>query len=149
MEFLLDIHSIFRYVVILLILTTFLKALMGWLGNKEFTPTDKRLSAFTVMSFHIQLVLGFILYFMSPTVSLGLDNMGETMKDKVLRFWTVEHVIMMLIAVILVTIANSQAKRAKSSNVKFRRITILFFIAMVILFLAIPWPFSGVPRNWF
>lgn len=149
MEVLLDIHSILRYVVVLLVLIVLLKSLVGWLGNHQFTGLDRKLSLFMTSSFHLQFLVGIVLFFMSPTVSKGLESMGDAMKNQILRFWTVEHTSMMLIAVVLATIANAQAKRAKTARSKFKRLFIFMLIVSVLLYLAIPWPWAAVPRTWF
>jgi len=145
---LLHTHNFLRYVILLLILISIVKSFSGWMGKKQYTPGDKRVALFTLITAHLQLVIGLALYFISPNVKVGLANMGGAMKDPALRFWTVEHIAMMIIAIILITLGYSLAKRAKDDTGKHKRVAIYFLIALIIIFLAIPWPWSAVSRGW-
>ncbi|MBI3501763.1 MAG: cytochrome B [Bacteroidetes bacterium] len=145
---LLTVHSFLRYILLILILFSIVKSFSGWLGKKQFTPGDKKIALFTLISAHLQLVLGLILYFVSPTVKVGLSDMSSTMKDSMLRFWTVEHISMMLIAIILITLGYSLSKRAADDAGKHKRIAIFFLLALIVIFIAIPWPWSAVSRGW-
>ncbi|MEW6467515.1 MAG: cytochrome B [Bacteroidota bacterium] len=147
---LLLIHSALRYVALLLILTAIFRSLSGWLGKRPYTPADRKVSLFTVITVHTQLVIGLILYFQSTWVKAGLADMGAAMKDKLLRFWTVEHISMMVIAIVLITIGSVSAKKAPTDLAKHKRTTILFILALLLILASIPWPFmaTGVGRSW-
>ncbi|MEO5643986.1 MAG: cytochrome B [Bacteroidia bacterium] len=132
-------HSGLRWVALLLLLLTIFKAFSGMSGNKVFTAGDKKLALFTLISIHLQLVLGLILY-VSLITSDGFD-FGASMKDPLMRFFSVEHITGMLIAIALITIGYSKAKRAPSSNAKFKALAIFFTIGLVIILAMIPWPF--------
>ena len=129
------IHSGFRYVVLILILIALIQALTGWLGNKGYTEGNRKLNLFAMISAHIQLLLGLILYFVSPFVTF--DNMGSVMKDDTLRYWTVEHAIMMIIALILITVGHSRSKKAISGTDKHKRIAIFYGLGAIIVVVAI------------
>jgi hypothetical protein len=148
---LLLVHSALRYVALVLILAAIFKSFMGWMGNKPYTTGDRKISLFTVITVHTQLVLGLILYFQSAWVKSGLADMGAAMKDKTLRFWTVEHIGMMIIAIILITIGSVSAKKAKSGLSKHKKTFWYFFIALLLILASIPWPFMaiGEGRSWF
>ncbi len=146
---LLHLHSALRYVVLLLLITAILKAFVGWFGKKPFTPTDRKLGLFTMISVHTQLLIGLILYFISPTVRAALADMGQAMQDSVARFWAVEHILTNLIAIVLITIGYSTAKRAATDRAKFTRIAMFYLIGFILIMTAIPWPFSRVNRGWF
>lgn len=145
---LLHTHSLLRYILLIFILISIVKSLNGWLSGKNFTAGDRKLALFTVISAHLQLVIGFALYFISPSVKAGLADMGDAMKDASLRFWSVEHIGMMLIAIILITIGNARSKRAGTDSGKHKNIALFFLIALIIIFLAIPWPWSTIARGW-
>ena len=130
---LLDIHSFLRYIVLLLLVVVILKSLAGWLGNKPFQKVDEKLALFLLISAHIQLLLGLSLYFSSPLVEFS----KLTMKVKMLRYWAVEHVSMMLIAIILITIAKSSLKRLTTDQSKFKRLFIFNGLALAIIIAAI------------
>ena len=146
---LLHLHSFLRYVALILLIIATLKSISGFLSKKEFTNQDNKLSLFTFISMHLQLTIGLILYFISPIVKTGLSDMGSAMKEPSLRFWTVEHISMMLVAIILVSIGRISAKKASDDNAKFKRQAILFTIGLIIIMISIPWPFSKVARPWF
>ena len=138
---LLHAHSGLRWIVLLLIIITVVNSLGGVTGNKVFTSTDKKLSLFALISTHLQAVLGILLYFMSPKVQFSENTMSNSM----LRFFTMEHTLMMLIAIILVTFGN---RMAKAGNVK--RVFWYYFIALIIILAAIPWPFrEALGSGWF
>lgn len=146
---LLHTHSLLRYILLIFILIAIIKAFSGWMGKKPYLPGDKKVALFTLISAHLQLVIGLILYFVSPTVKVGLSNMGAAMKDPSLRFWAVEHIAMMIIAIILITIGYSAAKRAASDEAKHKKIAIFFLLGLILIFIAIPWPWSAISRGWF
>ena len=144
---LLHAHSGLRYVVIILLLITIIQAFSGWFGQKSFTESNRKLSLFTLISVHLQLVIGLILYFISPYVQLG--DMASVMKNSELRFWTVEHITTMIIGITLITIGYSTAKRAATDKAKFTRIALFYLIGFVLIISMIPWPWSRVARGWF
>ncbi len=132
-------HSALRYLLLAFLLFTTLRSLAAWITGGHYYNSDERAAFFTVLFTHLQLVIGLILYFISDKVRF--EGMGEVMKNDVLRFYTVEHISMMLLAVILITIGRSRAKRAYSELAKHRRIAIYFLIALLLIFFSIPWPF--------
>lgn len=138
---LLDTHSIIRFVIIITSVLSIVLAFAGWLGSKAYTKGNKVLNLLTLISAHIQLVVGLILYFVSPFVNT--QNMGAAMKDDTLRYWTVEHITMMIIAVVLITVGYSKSKRALESLEKHRTIAIFYTIAVVVVLAALA--MSGRP----
>jgi cytochrome c biogenesis factor len=120
-------------------------SLLKWRSNAPFMESDRKLNFFTMLSTHIQLILGLILYFLSTKVHFS----GDTMKVAVTRFFTVEHSILMLLAIALVTIGYTKSKKAAEDTQKFRTAFIYFLIALVVILVAIPWPFRGFGSGWF
>ena len=140
-EGLLHFHSGLRWIVLILIIINVINALGGFSGKKVWSEKDKKLSLFALISTHLQTILGLVLYFMSPKVQFSSNTMGNSM----LRFFTMEHLVMMFIAVVLVTIGN---RMSKAGNVK--RVFWYYFIALVIIIAAIPWPFrAALGGSWF
>lgn len=129
---LLHAHSGIRWIVLILIIINVINAAGFLKGNKVFTAKDKKLSLFAMSFTHLQAVLGLVLYWMSPNVRFS----SETMSNSLLRFFTVEHTLMMLIAIVLVTIGNRMAKTGNG-----KRVFWYYFIALIIILAAIPWPF--------
>ena len=146
---LLHLHSALRYVVVILLILAIIQGFMGWFGQKPFRDTNRKVALFALISVHLQLVIGLILYFISPIVQAALADMGAAMKDTVLRFWAIEHITTNIIAVILITIGYSTAKRVTSDKAKFTRIAIFYLIGFILIMTAIPWPFNRVARGWF
>ena len=133
--FLLKFHSGFRYLVLWALLATIVQALVGWFGKKPYSETNRKLNLFGLIFAHIQLLVGLILYFYSPFVKLG--EMAATMKDASLRYWTVEHLVMMIFAVVLITVGHSKSKKAADAVLKHRTVAIFYGLALVIILAAI------------
>jgi hypothetical protein len=134
-------HSGWRYVVLALVLIAIISAFAGWFGKNNYTNGNRKLNLFAMISMHIQLLIGLVLYFMSPKVNLG--DFGGAMKDSVSRYWTVEHALMMIIAIILITIGHSKSKKAISGANKHKNVAIFYTISFLIVLGAI-W-MSGYP----
>jgi len=123
-------HSGWRYLVIILLLVAFINALMGYLGKKPYTEGNRKLNVFTLISAHIQLVLGLVIYFMH-------DWYKGDIHVSVQRYWKIEHLTMMLAAIILITVGNARSKRVDSALMKHRTIFVYFGLALVLITIAI------------
>jgi hypothetical protein len=143
------IHSLLRWVVLILLLTAIIKSLSGLMSKRAYAPSDNKISLFLMISAHTQLLIGILLYFVSPLVQFN----GEALKTPEVRFFTMEHSVMMIIAIALITIGRISSKKAATDESKFRKSFIFFLIALLIIFMSIPWPFHmpGIPamRPWF
>lgn len=146
---LLHLHSALRYVLLIVLILAIIRAFAGWFGKKEFTGTDNRFSLITLIVTHTQFVIGLLLYFISPIVQRALSDMGAAMKETTLRFWAVEHIALMLVAVVMITIGRSSSKKAVDAVKKHQRVALFFLIGLILILVSIPWPFSRVPRPWF
>ena len=146
---LLHLHSLLRWVVVFAGVVAIVRAQQGVAGNAAY----RRLPGTVfVMSLHLQLTIGLVLYFgTSPLVTTFLASPGASMKDALLRFFGVEHLIMMLAAVIVATIGSAKARRGADDVAKNKAARLFFTIAMVLLLAGIPWPFRavGAGRAWF
>ena len=129
-EILKSAHSGWRYLVFVLLIIAVIQALSGWFGKKAYTEGNRKLNVFTLISAHIQLVLGLVLYFLSP---LTKGPMG----DSLYRYWKVEHISMMIIAIILITVGNAKSKKVDAAISKHKTIAIFFGIALVLVVAAI------------
>jgi hypothetical protein len=148
---LLHTHSLIRWIMLILLIMAIFRAYNGWKSKRSFTSGDKKLTLFTLIFSHVQLLIGFLLYMVSPTVKQALPDMGAAMKDKMLRFWAVEHILMMIISILIITIGYSLSKRAANDSDRFRKIFVYFLISLIIILITIPWPFTqtGAGRGWF
>ena len=134
-KILLGLHSGIRYLVIILFVLALIMAITGLFGKKPYTQVNRKVNLFAMISAHIQLLTGLILYFFSPNVMLS--NMGAAMKDTMMRYWTVEHGVMMIFAVVLITIGHSRSKKAIDAFNKHRAIALFYGLALLVILLAI------------
>ncbi len=136
----LHLHDTLRWLLLLSLVTTLVKYLIGWFGNQHWKKTDNLMGIVFTSLMDIQLLTGLVLYFfLSPITKLALSDFGSAMKNADLRFYAVEHIFMMLIAVVLVHIGRAKSKKATADHAKFRIATIFYGLALVIMLAAIPW----------
>lgn len=116
-----------------------INALMGYFSKKEYGANDFRISLFGLIVTHLQLLIGLVLYFVSPFFNGWSGGMGEVMKSSELRLYLVEHPFMMLLAVILITVGYSRHKKTRTSHAKFKTLAIFYTLATVFVLSRIPW----------
>lgn len=134
------LHSYWAYLVLLILVLAALNALIKFFSKKEFNAPDFRISLFTLIVAHIQLLLGLVFYFVSDYFSLISEmGMGEVMKNAVLRNNIVEHPLTMIIAIVLITMGYSKHKKKLSSRAKFKTLAIFYTLALVLVLAKIPW----------
>ena len=124
-----DLHSGLRYVVFVLVLIAIIQSLLGWFGKKPYTEVNRKVNLFTLISAHTQLLIGIVLYFLSPFVQFN----SNTMKDATTRYFTVEHWVMMIIAIVLITIGYSKSKKAVLPEAKHKTVAIFYLIALLVV----------------
>lgn len=146
----LTIHSILRWVVILTALFALIRALTGLSFKRGWMEMDNRAGLFYASAMDLQLLVGLILYFfLSPTTTQALQNFGAAMSNPQARFFGMEHVAGMFIAVVLAHIGRSLSRKATLAAQKHRQALIWFAISLVVLLAAIPWPFLAYGRPLF
>lgn len=149
MQTLLVLHNLFRWLILIFGFWTLLSAISGLASSRIYSAADGKANLFFMISMDIQLLLGLALYFMNGWYT-GLSNMSESMKEPMVRFFTVEHSFMMIVAWILVHAGRVAVKKAFNSSGKFKKTLIFFGIALLLILIAIPWPFrEAVSRPWF
>ncbi|MCU0346238.1 MAG: cytochrome B [Saprospiraceae bacterium] len=136
-------HSGLRWIVLVLLIAATFKALMKWRSNVGYSEGDRKINLFTMISMHVQLLIGLALYSMSGRVDFS------QMKDAMFRFFTVEHTTMMLIAIVLVTIGHAKSKKLTDEVKKHKTIFTYYLIALLLVLAGIPWPFRGWGNGWF
>lgn len=139
---LLALHSFTRWLVLASMGFALFRAYRGRLLKKPFSKTDNMARVVSTEIAHVQLVLGLTLYFISPIVNYFLHNFSTAVHERSIRFFGMEHITMMLIAIILVTIGSAKTKRKATDQEKFKTMATWYTIALVIIFLSIPWSFS-------
>lgn len=138
--FIKEAHSGWAYLVIILLVIAGINALIGFSSNKSFTPKDRKLALFGLIATHIQLLLAMFLYFLSPYFNtLKEAGMGEVMKNSELRLYLIEHPLINLIAIILITMGWSKHKTALTDKAKFKSIWLMYIIGLILILSRIPW----------
>ena len=145
----LTLHSLIRWIIVIAALAAVIRGISGLSGRQAWSALDQRLGVIFTSAMDTQLLLGLLLYFfLSPITTTALRDLGGAMAQAGTRFFAIEHLLMMLIAVVVAHIGWARAKKAGSDAAKFRQIVIFFGLAIVIVLLSIPWPFSAVARPW-
>ena len=134
-----SVHSLCAYVVLIVLFLSTINALAGFFTKKEFTVKDLRLSLFTLIFSHIQLLLGLLLYAVTPRLMAWQMGAKIVMKNSLFRQLLVEHPLMNIIAVTLITIGWVKHKKQTTDRGKFGKIAIFYTIALVCLLSMIPW----------
>jgi len=119
-------HSGWRYIVLLLLVVAVIQALSGWAGRKAYTDGNRKLNLFTLISAHVQLLFGLVLYFLSPLTKLpASEALG--------RYWKMEHISVMILAIILITIGNSRSKKVSDGAAKHKAVAVFFGLALILV----------------
>lgn len=132
------LHSGLAYLALIALIIVIVVMLIGSLTGKEFTEKDRKIALIAFVLSHIQLLVGLILYFLSP-IGLSLLQAGGAMSDPVARLTALEHPLMNIIAIALITVGYSRAKKLSTSKAKFRSIYMMYAIGLVLILSRIPW----------
>lgn len=138
----LHLHSLLRWITIILAVAAVLKSLSGLLGKRSFTGSDRKISLFYMISMDIQLLVGLVLYF---TGSFGIQNiknngMSNVMKDPAGRFYGMEHGVGMILAIIFAHIAFKATKKSLGDQAKFKKVFLFSLLSLLVVLAMIPWP---------
>ena len=142
MDFLLDLHNINRWLFLAFGLYAITKASLGIIKNQEYGKTHNLSAVLFIAVTHLQALIGLILYFGRGWHNF-IPQLGEYMKQTSIRFWTIEHIFGMLVAVVLIQMGRTKSKKESESRNKFKISLWYFSIAMLIVLATIPWPFRG------
>lgn len=140
---LLHTHSLLRYFVLLTLVAVVIISLQKWLGKKPYSPFDNKLSLYLFIFTHLQLLAGLLLYFISPNVRFD----EFTMKEQGFRYWTVEHIFLMLAAITLITLARSTAKKMATDEGKHKRMFVYNAAALGFILLSLYMSGRGILHN--
>ena len=136
-------HSGLRWLVLGLLIYAIYNAFSS---KTSYEKRDKMINLFAMISLHIQLVLGLILYYTSGNVSFD----SGWMKNEVTRFYGMEHLLGMLLAIIVVTVGRKMAEKQEEPEQKNKKILIWYTIGLVLILASIPWPFrEALNGSWF
>jgi uncharacterized membrane protein len=140
-EIIKQIHSGWAYFAFLLLVIAVVNSFIGLFSKKEYKDIDKKMGLFALGAIHTQVVIGFIIYFVSPSGFFNIVNlgMGEVMKNAALRLTVVEHPLMNIIGVVLMTIGWVKHKKLASSESKFKTVAIYYGLGLALILSRIPW----------
>lgn len=134
-EILQKAHSGWAYLVLIALVIALLNSILGMNSKREFAAKDKRLALIGLIATHFQLVLGLLLYFIFP---VGLASLGQ-MSNSALRLTSLEHPLINVIAIALITIGWSKHKKANESQSKFKAIAVFYGIGLLLILSRTPW----------
>ena len=143
----LTLHSAFRWLVLGSLVYAIFRAYVGHTSKQSFTKTDDAVRHWTATIAHLQLLLGMALYVSSPVVKANFASLRETGFSLNESFFTVLHPLLMLVSVALVTIGSALAKRRATAREQFQTMLLWYGLALLSIFLFIPWPFSPLANR--
>ena len=138
-EFILKLHSGFAYVALLLLIIAVVNSAAGLFSKKEFTSRDRKIALFGLIGIHTQLLIGFVLYFISPNGLNMIKAVGIAGLTTESRLLALEHPLINIIAIILITIGWAKHKKSIISASKFKTVTIFYGLGLLLILSRIPW----------
>jgi hypothetical protein len=134
------IHAVLRWIVLVAAVVAAGKGLVGWFGKQKWSKLDDRLGLILTIAIDGQLVVGLVLYvFLSPLTAAAFRDFGAAMRDSTLRFFAVEHFLLMVVAVVLAHMGRSLSKKASGDAAKFQRAGIFFALTLIAILAGTPW----------
>jgi hypothetical protein len=140
--YLLVFHSIFRWAVLASLVYSIYRAARGLRRNRAFSKLDNGVRHWTATIAHVQLALGLILYIKSPVIKYFWSDTADAVSEPAISFFGWYHILLMLISVVLITLGSALAKRRETDAAKYRTMLLWFSAGLLVIFIAIPWPFS-------
>lgn len=139
---LLFLHSMVRWLVLISLIYSICRAWRGYTLKLAFSKTDNAVRHWTATIAHIQLMIGMVLYFKSPLIQYFWSPAGKAAASRELTFFSLVHLAVMLVSIIFITIGSAKAKRQPTDPEAFKTMLTWYLIALILIFIAIPWPFS-------
>ena len=146
-SFLLIAHSYLRWLVLISLLLSISRAWRGRSFNSAFSKRDDALRHWTATIAHIQLVIGMLVYLQSPLVKHFMKNFEASRENLELLFYGLIHGLLMIIAIVVLSMGSAFAKRKATDREKFQTMLIWYSLALIIILIAIPWPFSPLANR--
>lgn len=141
------LHSIFRWLVLISLCYSIYRAYRGFRFQYNFSYVDNKVRHWTATIAHIQLTIGMLLYIKSPIIKYYFSDFKNLINNWDLTFFGFVHFVLMITAIVIITIGSAKAKRKKTDIEKFRTMLMYFSIGLLIIFIAIPWPFSPLANR--
>lgn len=142
----LSAHNVIRWIVLILGIVLIVRSFLGWFKKWDYQERDKQLTSFFAGVFDMQILIGLILFVTKGWVGQLMNSAGEVMKTSFLRFFAVEHWVLMIVAAALIHIGSAKIKKSSDSMNKYKNAAIWFTIAMILTLASIPWPGMAAGR---
>lgn len=139
---LLLLHSLIRWLLLAGLVAAVARGYQGWVSDCIFTKADRGLLKITNRLAEIQFIIGVALYAVSPLVRHFLSHFGEAVHIRDLRFFGMEHITMMVISVGLISVGAARVRKKEGNRDKFKTMAIWLSVALLLIFVSIPWAFS-------
>ena len=138
-NFIQKFHSGWAYLALLILVIAVVNSLIGLFSKKEFTLKDRKIALFALIAIHIQFLVGIILYFVSPNGLQMIKAVGMGGLTTESRLLALEHPLINIIAITLITIGWSKHKKLLTSESKFKTFSIFYGLGLVLILSRIPW----------
>jgi uncharacterized membrane protein YozB (DUF420 family) len=135
-------HNLLRWLVLASLLIAIFRAYKGYSSKQPFSKTDNVVRHWTATIAHIQLMVGMVIYFQSPLIKYFWTNFREAVANLNISFFGLIHITLMFTAIMIITIGSALTKRRNADNEKFRTMLVWFSVALILIIIAVPWPFS-------
>lgn len=145
----LTLHSLVRWLVLISLLFAVYRGFRGWRSGNLFSAFDNAVRHWTATIAHIQLILGLWLYFISPLTDYFMNHFSEAVHERTLRFFGMEHSLVMFVAITVITIGSAKARRQLTSKGKYKTMALWYTVGLFLILTSVPWAFSPlVSRPW-
>jgi len=141
------LHSLFRWLVVISLAYAIYRAFRGYVTRRPFSKTDNAVRHWTATIAHVQLLIGMTLYTQSPVIQYFWKHFRTAGRELEMSFYGLIHIFIMLTAIALLTVGSALAKRKPTDQERFRTMFTWFLIAFILIFIAIPWPFSPLSHR--
>tara|TARA_B100001741_G_C16160765_1_gene417946 strand:- start:11 stop:445 length:435 start_codon:yes stop_codon:yes gene_type:complete len=133
------LHSFLPYLLLTVLIFVFVKSVIAYRDKHPHTEGHQKNGLIVLILAHLQFLIGGALYFVSPMSTSGLNDFGVAMKDGTLRLYTLEHPLMMILAIVLITMAYSKSKKDISNQLKHKVKSVYYGVALLLILSRIPW----------
>ncbi len=141
------LHSLTRWFVVISLIYAIYRAYTGFKSQRPFSKADNSVRHWTATIAHVQLIIGILVYTQSPSIKYFWKHSKEALQNWDVTFYSLVHALIMLLAIVVLTIGSAKAKRMEPDSEKFKTMLLWFFIAFILIFIAIPWPFSPLSNR--
>ncbi len=139
-EVVIQIHRYLSWLLLGAAAFALFRAWSGLIFRKYWSSADKLAGNLFTGLIDLQLVAGIILYAgLSPVTTAVFSNFREGIREPELRFYAIDHILVMVFAFILIHTGRSLARKAQFASRKHRISAVWFTLATALILFRIPW----------